>query len=102
MRAAWCGDGLPALAAVIANLDLVITVDTLAAHMAGAMGRQVWLLLQKTADWRWMEGRCDSPWYPSMRIFRQATEGDWDGVVEAVRVELVRFAELGPLSGVAR
>jgi len=100
--AAECGDGLLALAAVIANLDLVVTVDTLAAHMTGAMGSQVWLLLQKTADWRWMEGRCDSPWYPSMRIFRQTIEGDWDGLVEAVRIELVRFAEQGPLSEVAR
>lgn len=79
-----CGDGLLALAATIANLDLVITVDTLAAHLAGALGKPVWLLLQHAADWRWMRGRSDSPWYPSMRIFRQPELGDWRGVIDEV------------------
>ena len=83
-----CGDGLLALAATIANLDLVITVDTLAAHVAGALGKPVWLMLQHAADWRWMVGRSDSPWYPSMRLFRQPRPGDWQGVVEAVRTAL--------------
>lgn len=86
-----CGGGLRVLAAVIANLDLVITVDTLAAHMAGAMGKPVWVLLQHAADWRWMTGRCDSPWYPTIRLFRQSTEGDWGGVIDDVEVELRRL-----------
>ncbi len=86
--AAVCGDGLLAMAGVMANLDLVITVDTLAAHMAGAMGRPVWVLLQEAADWRWMVERSDSPWYPEMRLFRQRSGGGWDEVMERVRAEL--------------
>ena len=85
---AICGDGLLALAATIANLDLVITVDTLAAHLAGAMGTPAWVLLQHTADWRWMHGRSDSPWYPHMRLFRQHREGEWKPVVDAVLLAL--------------
>ena len=83
-----CGDGLIALAATIANLDLVITVDTLAAHLAGALGVPAWVLLQQAADWRWMHGRSDSPWYPHMRLFRQRREGEWKPVVEAVLLAL--------------
>ena len=79
-----CGEGLLALAAAIANLDLVITVDTLAAHLAGALGKPVFLLLQHAADWRWQAGRDDSPWYPTMRIFRQPVAGDWRGAVSQV------------------
>ena len=79
-----CGDGILALAATIAHLDLVITVDTLAAHLAGALGKRVFLLLQHAADWRWQSGRDDSPWYPTLRIFRQPTPGDWPGVVAEV------------------
>ncbi len=82
--AAVCGTGLLPLAATIANLDLVLTVDTLAAHLAGAMGCRVWIMLQYAADWRWMTEREDSPWYPSMRLFRQTAPGDWHGVVRAV------------------
>lgn len=85
---ALCGDGLVPLAATIANLDLVITVDTLAAHLAGALGKPVWLMLQYEADWRWMTARDDSPWYPTMRLFRQPTSGDWPAVVNKVRKEL--------------
>src|SRR5581483_10989006 len=58
-------------AALIGQLDLVISVDTMVAHLAGALGRPVWLLLSFAPDWRWMTGREDSPWYPTMRLFRQ-------------------------------
>jgi tetratricopeptide (TPR) repeat protein len=71
-------------AAVIANLDLVITVDTAVAHLAGALGHPVWLMIPEPADWRWMLGRQDSPWYPSMRLFRQDVPGGWDKVVSEV------------------
>ena len=76
--------GLVGLAATMANLDLVLTVDTLAAHIAGALGVPTWLMLKRKADWRWMTSGCNSPWYPSLRIFRQATTGCWDGVMEEV------------------
>ena len=75
-------------AALIAQLDLVLTVDTAVAHLAAALGKPTWLLLSAQADWRWMEQRDDSPWYPSMRLFRQATTGDWAGVLVAVGVAL--------------
>jgi hypothetical protein len=68
-------------AALIANLDLVITVDTAVAHLAGAMGKPVWVLLPFIPDWRWMMDREDSPWYPTMRLFRQKSIGQWDDVV---------------------
>lgn len=76
--------GVVPLAAVIAHLNLVITVDTLAAHLAGALGIPCWLLLQYAADWRWMVHRDRSPWYPSLRLLRQATPGDWSGLVASV------------------
>lgn len=79
-----CGDGLLALAGTIAELDLVITVDTLAAHLAGALGTPAWVLLQEAADWRWMVGTNNSPWYPHMRLFRQRREGEWKPVVDAI------------------
>jgi hypothetical protein len=69
-------------AAVIANLDLVISVDTAVAHLAGALARPVWLLLPYVPEWRWLLDRDDSPWYPTMRLFRQRTAGDWEGLVE--------------------
>lgn len=76
-------------AAVIANLDLVISVDTAVAHLAGAMGKPCWLLLPDyRCDWRWMSERSDTPWYPSMRLFRQSRAGDWRPVIEAVAREL--------------
>ncbi|UFS72416.1 tetratricopeptide repeat protein [Geomonas sp. RF6] len=71
-------------AAIIANLDLVISVDTAVAHLAGGMGVPVWTLLPRVADWRWLMGRDDSPWYPAMRLFRQERGGDWDGVIRRV------------------
>jgi hypothetical protein len=82
------GDGLLSLACVISQLDLVITVDTLAAHLAGAMGIPSWVLLQHAADWRWMAGGTTSPWYPSLRLFRQHLSGDWPDMIEEVRQEL--------------
>jgi hypothetical protein len=73
-------------AAIIENLDLVIAVDTAVAHLAGAMGKPVWMLLPFAPDWRWMLGRNDSPWYPTMRLFRQTTQGDWPApIAEVVR-----------------
>jgi tetratricopeptide (TPR) repeat protein len=71
-------------AALISHLDLVITIDTAVAHLAGALARPVWIMLQFSADWRWLIGRDDSPWYPTARLFRQPRRGDWDAVVAAV------------------
>lgn len=87
------GDGIAALAATIAGMDLVITVDTLAAHLAGALNVPCWLLLQHRADWRWMS-RCDaSPWYPSLLLQRQTAPGDWAGLVHRTRDRLQAWAE---------
>ncbi len=71
-------------AAVIAQLDLVIAVDTAVAHLAGALGKPFWVLLPFAPDWRWLLGRDDSPWYPTARLFRQSSPGDWDGVIARV------------------
>ena len=75
-------------AAIITQLDLVITIDTSVAHLAGAMGKPVWVLLPAVADWRWLLAREDSPWYPTMRLFRQSQPGDWSMVLERVNKEL--------------
>ncbi|WP_109118917.1 tetratricopeptide repeat-containing glycosyltransferase family protein [Azospirillum sp. TSO22-1] len=75
-------------AAVVANLDLVISVDTAVAHLAGALGRPVWLLSRFDGCWRWLRGRADSPWYPTLRVFRQPSPGDWPAVVRRVAAEL--------------
>ncbi|MGC2414672.1 MAG: tetratricopeptide repeat protein, partial [Stellaceae bacterium] len=82
-------------AAAIANLDLVIAVDTAVVHLAGALGRPVWAMLAFAPDWRWLLGREDSPWYPSLQLFRQPRRGDWDSVIARVRDLLtVRAASL--------
>jgi tetratricopeptide (TPR) repeat protein len=73
------------LAAMMSCLDLVVTVDTMPAHLAGALGRPVWTLLGYVPDWRWQIARDGSPWYPGMRLFRQERPGDWEGVIEKVR-----------------
>jgi hypothetical protein len=71
-------------AALIANLDLVIAVDTAVAHLAGAMGKKVWTMVSYFPDWRWMDDREDSPWYPTLRLFRQKAPGDWASVIARV------------------
>jgi len=75
-------------AAILEGLDLVITADTALAHLAGALGVRVWVLLQAVPDWRWLIDRDDSPWYPTMRLFRQRTSGDWPDVFDRVAAEL--------------
>ena len=78
-------------AGLLANLDLVITVDTAVAHLAGAMGRPTWVLLPANPDWRWMLERTDCLWYPTLRLFRQRTLGDWAAVIEDVTAELAKI-----------
>lgn len=78
-----------ATAALLPTLDLVITVDTALAHLAGDAHRPTWLLLPTPSDWRWMEGRDDSPWYPTMRLYRQAHPGDWWDVFARARNDLM-------------
>jgi tetratricopeptide (TPR) repeat protein len=80
-------------AAIIANLDLVISVDTVVAHLAGAIGKPVWTLLPFVPDWRWLLNRNDSPWYPNMRLFRQARPNDWAGVFKQVKHTLLQEAD---------
>ena len=76
-------------AAVIKNLDLVITVDTSISHLASGLGVPTWIMLPNPADWRWMIDRTDSPWYPNVtRLFKQPTPGDWQSMIKEVAVEL--------------
>jgi hypothetical protein len=87
-------EGFEETAALIANLDLVITSDTAVCHLAGAMGKPVWVLLALVAaDWRWLLDRDDSPWYPTARLFRQQTKGDWNAVIERVIDQLKLIKE---------
>jgi tetratricopeptide (TPR) repeat protein len=85
-------DDFAETAAAVAALDLVIAVDTSVAHLAGALGRPVWLLTPYALDWRWLRDREDSPWYPTMRLFRQHKPQAWDGVLARVSAELARIA----------
>ncbi|MFM7420128.1 MAG: glycosyltransferase family 9 protein [Alphaproteobacteria bacterium] len=77
-------------AALVAEMDLIITVDTSLAHLAGSMGRECWVMLPFNPDWRWLLNRDDSPWYPSVQLFRQSHIGDWAGVMAQLRVALQR------------
>ena len=80
-------------AGLINQLDGVLTVDTSVAHLAGALGRPVWTLLQYAPDWRWLRHRSESPWYPSMRLFRQSAPGEWKSVVAKVATDLQRVLQ---------
>jgi hypothetical protein len=80
-------------AAAMQCCDLVITSDTAIAHLAGALARPVWVALKRVPDWRWMLDRIDSPWYPTMRLFRQQTAGDWPGVFAEIERELGRVLQ---------
>ncbi len=83
-------------ARIVAGLDLVITVDTALAHLAGAMGKPVWILLSGIeTDWRWLRDRTDSPWYPSARLYRQSSLGDWGSVLRQVTADLADFRPAG-------
>ncbi|MGL5058469.1 MAG: tetratricopeptide repeat protein [Microcoleus sp.] len=88
-------------AAVISQLDLVICVDTSIAHLAGALGKPVWILLSFVPDWRWMLQRKDSPWYPTARLFRQQTTGDWEGAFDRVKLALQNLISNSQKTGTA-
>jgi hypothetical protein len=75
-------------AAIVSKLDLVITVDSAVAHLTGALGRPAWVLIPFAPDWRWLLDRDDSPWYPTLRVFRQPRLGDWVSAIQRVRMEL--------------
>jgi ADP-heptose:LPS heptosyltransferase len=77
------------LAAMMANLDLVITTDTVVAHIAGAMGLPAWVVLKQVPDWRWGRQGDTTPWYPTLRLFRQQRRGDWTGTFEAIQAALL-------------
>ncbi len=72
----------------MANLDLIVTSDTVTAHLAGALGRPIWVALRHRPDWRWLQDRPDSPWYPTMRLFRQRARNDWEGVFADIAAAL--------------
>ena len=84
-------DGFLTTAALIQQLDLVVSVDTVTAHLTGALGKPLWLLLPAFYDWRWHSQRSDSPWYPSARLYRQTEPGNWTGVVERIRDDLAEL-----------
>lgn len=81
-------------ARIMRALDLVISVDTMTAHLAGALGQCTWTLLPFNADWRWMKNREDSPWYPTMRLFRQKREGEWNDVIDEIASSLCLYVSV--------
>ncbi|NJL56260.1 hypothetical protein HC928_14605 [bacterium] len=83
-----CISDFAGTAVLIDQMDLVISVDTAIIHLAGALGKPVWMMLSRPHDWRWLLEREDTPWYPTMRLFRQPTSGDWDNVIRRVAVAL--------------
>jgi len=89
-------------AALIATLDAVVTTDTCIAHLAGAMGKPVWILLPHLGDWRWMQDRNTTPWYPTAHLLRQSTPGDWAGVVELATSELLNYSRTRRYSAVTQ
>jgi ADP-heptose:LPS heptosyltransferase len=89
------GADFPDTAALITGLDLVVTVDTSIAHLAGALGKPCWIMLPYAADFRWLRDRDDSPWYPSVRLFRQAHRRDWPAVIARVAAALPAFLAQG-------
>ena len=80
-------------AALIESLDLIISVDTSTAHLAGALGKPVWILNRYDSCWRWLRGQSDSPWYPTATIYQQGSPGDWGGVIEKVKIDLSLLAK---------
>ena len=80
-------------ARLVTTLDLVITIDSSVAHLAGALGQAVWVLLPCAPDWRWMLGRDDSPWYPSATLFRQSEPGDWSGPIREISRKITGLSE---------
>ncbi len=76
-------------AALCGLMDLVISVDTSVAHLSGALGTRTWILLPFVPDWRWLLDRIESPWYPSVRLYRQSSDGDWDSVLQEVKADLL-------------
>lgn len=88
-------DTVVGTARLMRAVDLVISADSMPAHLAGALGVPVWTLLRRSADWRWMEGRDDSPWYPTMRLFRQEQEGDWAAPIARVVTALEELVGAG-------
>jgi hypothetical protein len=93
LDAEFPGEDAADTAALMEQLDLVISVDTMVGHLAGALGRPVWTLLHSHADWRWMLQREDSPWYPTMRLFRQPEPGNWGAVLDRVQEELNQIVQ---------
>ncbi len=89
-----CPPDMAATASLVAGVDLVVTVDTMIAHLAGALGRPTWLMLKAEPDWRWSPAARTSPWYPTMRLYAQASPGDWGSVVAAVTADLAAAARI--------